>query len=374
MSRQEKIPMYAFIAVVSAITAKSLGGQEAQAVSVVRVIAKNIASVIQLQGELLPYQIVFLHARVSGYIEEINVDRGSQVKKDQLLVKLSAPELEAQVAEAESKAEAAEAQKVEAEAQLASAQSTYDRLKEASATDGAIAGNELIQAEKAVEAASALVRSRESATRAARAAVRAVQQMERYLNVRAPFDGVVTQRFVHTGALVGPTGGDTSSGALIELQEVSSLRLVVAVPEADYAGVVIGAQVPFRVSAHPAQTFTGVVSRIAQALDPRTRTMSVELDVSNARAALAPGMYPEVSWPVKRESASLLVPPSSVVTTTERTFVIRIKDGRAEWVNVRLGAATGGQVEILGALRAGDLVVRQGTDELHEGTPLRVVK
>src|SRR5579872_4601152 len=124
MSRQGKIQMYAFIAVVSLITTKSLGGQEIQAVSVVRVIAKNIASVIQLPGELLPYQSVFLHARVSGYIEEINVDRGSQVKKDQLLVKLSAPELKAQVAEAESMAEAAESQKVEAVAHLASAQST----------------------------------------------------------------------------------------------------------------------------------------------------------------------------------------------------------------------------------------------------------
>lgn len=366
--------LFAYVALLSAVPAALSSAQAPQTVSVVAVVAKNIASVIQLPAELLPYQSVFLHARVSGYVEEISVDRGSQVKKDQLLVKLSAPELAAQVAEAESKAEAAASQKAEAEAQLASAQSTFDRLKAASATDGAIAGNELVQAEKTVEAANALVRSRDSATRAARAAVQATQEMARYLNVTAPFDGVVTQRFVHTGALVGPTGGDTSSGALIELQQVSRLRVVASVPEADYAGVVTGARVPFRVSAHPARTFTGVVARIAQALDPRTRTMSVELDVSNPNGALAPGMYPEVSWPVKREGASLLVPPSSIVTTTERTFVIRVKDGRAEWVTVRRGVASGGQVEVLGALRPGDLIVKQGTDELREGTALRVDK
>src|SRR5207249_5603844 len=118
--------------------------------------------------------------------------------------------------------------------------------------------------------------------------------MERYLNVTAPFDGVVTQRFVHTGALVGLTGGDTPSGALIELQQVSLLRLVVPVPEADYAGVMSGAQVFFRVQAYPERMFTGVVSRVAQALDAKTRTMSVELDVRNPKGELAPGMYPEV--------------------------------------------------------------------------------
>jgi hypothetical protein len=100
--------------------------------------------------------------------------------------------------------------------------------------------------------------------------------------------------------------------------------------------------------------------------------MPVELDVANPRSALAPGMYPEVSWPVRREGASLLVPPSSIVTTTERTVVIRVKEGRAEWVTVRRGAAVGSQVEILGALRPGDLVVKQGTDEIRDGDPLRV--
>jgi RND family efflux transporter MFP subunit len=361
------------IALLSITGLPLVGEEQGQAVPVVPVVVKNIARVIQLPGELMPYQSVFLHARVQGYVEEINVDRGSRVAKDQLLVRLSAPELSAQVAEAESKADAAESQKIEAEAQLAAAQSTFDRLKAASATDGAIAGNELIQAEKGVDAAKAMVRSRESAVRAARASIQATQDMVRYLKLSAPFDGVVTQRFVHTGALVGPTGGDTPSGALLELQELSRLRLVVAVPEADYAGVSTGARVTFRVSAHPSQTFSGVIARSAQALDPRSRTMSVELDVPNPKGALAPGMYPEVSWPVRREGPSLLVPPSSIVTTTERTFVIRVKDGRAEWVSVRRGAAAGAdQIEVLGALRSGDLIVKQGTDELLEGTAVRV--
>jgi membrane fusion protein (multidrug efflux system) len=106
----------------------------------------------------------------------------------------------------------------------------------------------------------------------------------------------------------------------------------------------------------------------------KTRTMSVELDVQNARGLLSPGMYPEVSWPVRGQVAALLVPATSVVTTTERTFVIRVRDGRAEWVNVKHGPADGDLVQIQGALQAGDVVVRRGTDEIREGSAVQVKK
>ena len=106
-------------------------------------------------------------------------------------------------------------------------------------------------------------------------------------------------------------------------------------------------------------------------LDPKTRTMPVELDVFNRDGSLAPGMYPTVSWPVRRARPVLFVPRTSVVTTTERTFVIRNSDGRAEWVDVKKGAADGDLVEVIGNLRPGDMVVRRATDEVRDGTPLQ---
>ena len=121
---------------------------------------------------------------------------------------------------------------------------------------------------------------------------------------------------------------------LFRLHQVSRLPLVVAVPEAVVGGIVKGAPVPFTVPAYPGETFYGVINLAAHDLDPKTRTMPVELDVKNTDLRLAAGMYSEVSSPVRRPQASLLVPPTSVVTTTERTFVIRVKDGAAEWVNV----------------------------------------
>lgn len=122
--------------------------------------------------------------------------------------------------------------------------------------------------------------------------------------------------------------------------------------------------------AFPERMFTGTLARIAHALDPKTRTMAVELDVANPGALLSPGMYPSVRWPVRRSRPTLLVPKTSVITTTERTFVVRNRAGRAEWVNVAKGEADGDQIEVIGDLQPGDLIVRRATDEIREGTQL----
>lgn len=341
-----------------------------QPVEVVAVRSQAVERALLLPGEILPYQRVALHARANGYVERVLVDRGSVVQAGQLLASLSAPELESQTAEAESRVQTAESARAEAEARLAGAQATYERLKAASATPGAIAGNELIQSEKVVEAARATVRSSESAIRAAQALVKAMKQSETYLNVTAPFAGVITERFVHPGALVGPGSG--SAGPLLELEEVSRLRLVVALPETEVTGVRPGKRVEFRLPAYPGRTFSGAVARVDRSLDPRTRTMAVELDVANPRNEISPGMYPEVAWPVRSTGQSLLVPPSAVVTTTERTFVIRVRDAKAEWVDVRKGAPAGELVQVLGSLSPEDLVVRRATDEIRAGTHLQV--
>ena len=103
----------------------------------------------------------------------------------------------------------------------------------------------------------------------------------------------------------------------------------------------------------------------------KTRTMPVELDVVNSQRLLAPGMYPSVLWPVERSKASLLVPSTSIVTTTERVFVIRNNNGRAQWVDVRRGPTAGNLVEVYGDLKPGDEIVQRGTDEIRDGAPLQ---
>jgi RND family efflux transporter MFP subunit len=348
------------------ILALVIAASGAEPTFLVPVVSKPVARTVELPGELLPYLVVSLHAKVPGYIERVFVDRGSVVKRGDLLVELSAPEMDAQIAEAESKVQAAQADRLQAEAQLAAAQSTFDRMKIAAETPGAIAGNELTQAEKQKDAAQATVNSRQQASRVAEAAVRALRDLQAYLKITAPFDGVVTDRMVHPGALVGPANDID----LLVVQQVSQLRLVVPVPEETVSGIMNGANVPFQVPAWPERTYSGVIARISHALDQKTRTMAVELDVMNRDGSLAPGMYPTVKWPVRRSLPSLFVPKASVVTTTERTFVIRDRSGNAEWVDVKKGAAEGDLIEVLGNLKAGDMIVRRATDEVREGVPL----
>jgi RND family efflux transporter MFP subunit len=228
-----------------------------------------------------------------------------------------------------------------------------------------VAENDVIVAQKTAEAARAIVRSYEDSMKAAQAQVQAVKDLEQYLTLKAPFDGIITERNVHPGAFVGPGSGPTP---LVRLHQITRLRLVVAVPEALVGAIVKGARVPFSVPAYPGNTFFGVVSLIAHDLDEKTRTMAVELDVRNPDLRLGAGMYPEVQWPVRRPQPSLLVPPTTIVTTTERTFVIRVQNGVAEWVNVSRGARVGDLIEVFGALQDGDTIVRRGTDEIREGT------
>jgi membrane fusion protein (multidrug efflux system) len=336
-----------------------------QKIELAPVVSKTIWRNVELPGEFQPFLSVSLHAKVPGYIERVLVDRGSVVKQGDLLVELSAPEMTAQIAEAESKVQAAEADRAQAEAQLQAAQSTYERMKKAAETPGAIAGNELIQAEKQVDAAKALLNSRQQASRAAEATVQSLKDMQAYLNITAPFDGVVTDRLVHPGALVG-----SGTEALLIIQQVSHLRLVVAVPEEDVGGIARGTKVEFQVPAYPERTYSGTIARVAHALDQKTRTMPVELDVFNSDGTLSPGMYPAVKWPVRRPRPALFVPKTSVVTTTERVFVIRDHDAHAEWVDVRKGPEDGDLAEVIGNLRPGDQVVRRATDEIRPGAAL----
>lgn len=368
-------------------------------VSVTIVEAHELNRQLRLPGELQPFQEVAIYAKVQGFVETIAVDRGSVVKRGQLLARLRAPELDTQRREAEARVSAVQAQKVEAaaristiraqrieaEAKLAAEENTYKRLKAASATPGVVAGNDVEIAQSVVEsararvqalnetekAAQAQVKTLDESERALRESVRGAQNIEDYLRITAPFDGVITERNAHPGALAM-----TSGMPMVRLQQVSRLRLTVAVPEAEVAGITAGAKINFTLPAFLGETFTGAVSRQSRSLDAKTRTMPVELDVENPRGKLSPGMFPEVQWPTKRLQPSLFVPPTAVATTTERSFVIRIRDNVTEWVDVKRGASMNVKsvdlVEVFGDLSLGDTIAVRGTDELRAGTKVMI--
>jgi RND family efflux transporter MFP subunit len=337
--------------------------QAARTVTVTSVVARGLDRPLAVPGDLVAYQDVELRSKISGFVDAVNVDRGSRVRRGQLLVRLVAPEIASQRAEANARIQSARSQRLEAEAKLASDEATFQRLKAASATPGVVAGNDVDVAQRTVDADRARVEQWKENEEAARSAAKAVAELESYLRVIAPFDGVITERSVHAGSLVGPSGTP-----MLRLQQLSRLRLVVNVPETAVGTVMDGETVTFTVPAYPGETFSGKVARVGHALDPKTRTMPIELDVPNPTGRLAPGMFAQVSWTMRRGRESLFVPATAIATTTERTFVVRVRNDTAEWIDVKRGVAADQLVEVFGALNAGDVIAVRGTDEIRPGT------
>jgi membrane fusion protein, multidrug efflux system len=360
-------------------------------VPVTKVVSKTLFREDQLPGEINAYQDVLIYPKVPGFIKWLGVDRGSIVKQGQPMVKMYAPEYLARRTEAQAKvaaikaalsAEESRLSDLQAElkkhqATLLADQSTYQRVYTASLVPGVIADNDVVQWAQTVEAdrqdVNTFIKRVNAKAHEVAMKKEEVDALKRsfenfadfasYLEIPAPFDGYVTERKMHVGSFVGPDG----TGAyppICRLKQLDLLRIIAPVPEVDAAGVVLGSEVQFSVSSFPDKRFTGTVARISNDLDKDTRTMPVELNFLNPDFKILPGMFCKVYWPTRRRESSLFVPISAVVSTPLNTFVCRVKDDVVEWVTVRKGQLMEGMVEVFGDLREGDLVAKEGSEEL----------
>jgi len=344
---------------------------DAETVEVVPVASQKFSTLFTLPAQLVPFETVDIYPRVTGFMDMIRVDRGSRVRKGELIIRLSAPELVAQRTQAASALRAAEAQLTTAQAKLTSDNGTYLHVASAAKTPGVVAENDVMVARQTVSADQGQVQSAENNVAAAREALRSVGQLESYLNIYAPFEGIVTTRNLHHGALVGPASGQSGTMPIVQIVDTSHLRLVVPVPEA-YAGEMqIGQQVTFTVPAFPGQTFHAPIARISHDVDLNTRTMPVELDIHSTDGRLSPGSFSSVQWPVHRAAPTMFVPVSAVTNDQQRTFVERVRDAKAEWVDVVTGLSVGGNIEVFGDLKPGDEVIRNATDAIRPGQQMK---
>lgn len=325
--------------------------------SVVPALVKKgkLSTTIAIPGELIPYQEVDLYAKVNSYVKNLLVDIGSEVSQGQLLVTLEAPEINSQLAEAQSRIK-------QMEAIYFASKATYDRLYNTSKTPGTVSQNDLEQAE-------AKKNSDYANEEAAKSSYKEVAANLNYLEIRAPFDGVITSRNVNLGAYVGP--GGKSTDPLFVLQDQKRLRLVVSVPEIYTGGLNSKDRVNFSVEALPNQKFAAQVKRIAGALDVKLRSERLEMDVFNKDKKLLPHMFAEVNVPLPSRDSAFIVPKTAVVTSTERVFVVKLVNHHAVWVDVKKGFQSGDQMEVYGDLMPGDMVVKQATDEIRDGSAVR---
>ena len=308
-------------------------------------------------GELVAFQQVDLYAKVNSFVKKLYVDVGSEVREGQLLVTMEAPEIQSQQATALARVKSQEAIYIASKA-------NYDRIVETSKTPGTISQNDIDQAD-------ARQKSDFAQWEANKAVYSEVAETLKYLEVRAPFNGVISARNVNPGAYVGPSGKG-SDLPLFTLQEQKHMRLVVSVPEA-YTGFLSQAdEVKFTVKALPNHRFTAKVRRLAGALDNRLRAERTEMDVYSNDKTLLPGMVAEVNLPMPSKDSTFLVPSTAVVNGTEQVFVVRVTpEHKAEWVNVRIGRSEGGRIEVYSdSLRAGDLLVQNASEETRNGMNL----
>jgi len=307
-------------------------------------------------GELIAFQQVDLYAKENSFVKKLLVDVGSEVKEGQLLVTMEAPELTTQLASALSRVKSQEALYI-------ASKSNYDRLIETSKTPGTIGQNDIDQAD-------ARQKSDMAQWDAAKSAYNTIAETLKYLEIRAPFSGIITARNVNPGAYVGPSGKG-SELPLFTLQEQKHLRLVVSVPEAFTGFLSNKDQVKFSVRALPNQKFTAKVNRMAGALDSRLRSERVEMDVYSDGKKLLPGMVAEVDLPMPSQDSTFVVPATAIINSTERVFVIKVdSDRKAQWVDVKVGRSEGGKTEIYGDLKAGDQLIKVASEERRNGSPV----
>jgi RND family efflux transporter MFP subunit len=312
-----------------------------------------LSSSLQIPGELVAFQQVDLYAKENSFVRKLYVDVGSEVKAGQLLATMEAPELNSLEAAAQSRLKSQEALYI-------ASKSNYDRLLETSKTPGTISQNDLDQA-------LAKKNSDFAQWDAAKAQYREVANRRDYLEIRAPFNGVITTRNANPGAYVGPSGKG-SEFPLFTLQEQKKLRLVIYVPEA-YTGYLSQQdKVNFNVNAFPNEKFSAQVKRLAGALDNRLRSQRIEMDVTNDKKRLLPGMVANVIIPLSTKDSSFILPKTAIVSSQERVFVIKVVNNKVEWVDVKKGRENDGKVEVFGDLNAGDLIVKQANEEVRNGS------
>lgn len=413
------------VAVMAGLVAWRLREQQARAVTraprellvgVATPERRDLEVTLSYTGDILPNRQTAIFAKTSGYIRAIHVDRGEFVRTGQLLAEIEPAEMETAMDQARaalatalaglqvarSNLESARANLLNQQANLAKAETVVanDRRQAERAAElfakGLVAAQErdnartvyevslaAIRAQEAqvqvarvqIETAESQVRLAESQAEQQRAALRMAQMRLDDTRVVAPFAGYISQKHLDQGAAVNSQAAASSSAsvAILTLQDIDPVRIQMEVPERDVARVRPGNQVRLTTDAYPDQRFTGRVERIVHALDPRTRTMGVEVAIPNPEHRLNPGMYARVELVLEVRRGALLLPLEAISATGARPSVLVVREGKVTSVPVELGVADGPQVQVVKGLGPDDQVIVQGKELVREGQAVNTV-
>lgn len=303
----------------------------------------DMVRTLSIPGDLVGFYQSNLYSKVTGYLKQISVDKGDWVKKGQVLAEIEVPELE---------------QRVErAKAGLEVQRLTYDRLSQVWKSDPRLVARQDVDIAqgKYLEA---------------KAQLDELEAMSSYTRIVAPFDGIITGRFVDPGALIKAGGEQTSSAAeegsihpggasspVVSLAMIDTIRTYVYVPQGEVNLVKRGMPATLTLQDLPGRKFTGEVARFANSLDLGTRTMLTEIDLKNPRHELYPGMYANVTLELERHRDALKLPQSAIGDSPDGRYVMLVEDGKLKRQPVSIGISAGNDAEVVAGLRGKEEVV-----------------
>lgn len=425
--RRYRVPLVLLIlaGAIAALVALRLREQQARAVTrppretLVGVITpeqRDLEVTLSYTGDILANRQTPIFSKTSGYIRAIHVDKGQFVRAGQLLVEVEPTELQhardqsqAALATALAGIQVARSNLEAARANLLNQQATLARTQAVAANDrrqaermaelfakGFVSQQERDNARTAAESSQAAVRAQEAQVEVARVQIQTaesqialaesqVEQQRATLRmaqmrlddtrITAPFSGFVSQKSLEVGAAVSNLAAATSNAsvAILTLQDIDPVKIQLEVPEREVPRVRPGNRVRLTTDAYPAGRFGGTVARILHTLDPRTRTMGLEVDIPNPEQLLKPGMYARVELVLEVRPNALLVPLEALAGTSDRPMVFVVREGTVVPVPVTLGEPDGTRVQITQGLRPDDQIIVQGKDLVREGQTVRAV-
>ncbi len=349
-------------------------GKKAQIITVgtVAPLRQDLEVRLPYTADITPNQSVNLYSRVDGYIAKLHVDKGDWVKANQLLVEIDHTDYVHAVNQAKANLAAAKARVAQQDAAVRNAKLTLDRMQ-ALIKDQFVSQQDLDTAEVNYEAAKAAWDSLHAQVKQMEVAQAQAETNLAYSYIRAPFSGYVAERNLDPGAYVtnATTGTSTTSRGILNLHDIETVRTLIEVVEKDVPLIHMGQKAEIRAEAYPDRAFEGTVTRIVQALNRATRTMTVEIDLPNKDHQLKGGMFARVEVLVGKHANAIQIPIDAVSRLEDAQYVYVVREGKAQRLSVDIGARDDNRVEITKGLDGSEQVIVSGKDLVHDGTPVQ---
>ncbi len=341
-------------------------------VGVVSPLRQDLDIRLAYTADISPNQVVNIFSRVDGYIAKLHVDKGDLVRTNQLLLEIDHTDYQHAVNQAKANLSSAKAKVSQQDAAVRSAKLTFDRMQ-VLIKDQFVSQQDLDNAQVNLDAARAAHEALQAQLNQMEVALAQAETNLAYSYIRAPFPGYIAERNLDTGAYVTSATASTStmSRGIMSLHDINTVRVLIEVVERDIPLVKIGQKAELRAEAYPDQVFEGTVTRIVQALNRSTRTMTVEIDLPNRDRRLKGGMFARVEVMVATHHQALQIPIDAVSRLEDAQYVYVVREGKAQRVSIEIGTHNNNRVEILKGLSGDEQVVVSGKDLVHDGTPVQ---